>query len=45
MDDLAAVPVSVLDLDNSVRFSLQTHERARKHSAHGLAAAEALAQN
>ena len=33
------VRVSVLDLDNSVRFSRQTHGRPRKQSWHTLAAA------
>ena len=31
MDDLATVRVSVLDLDNSVRFSRDIRNAARKH--------------
>ena len=37
--------VSVLDLDNSVRFSLQTCGRPRKQPIHMLAAPEGLAQD
>lgn len=37
MNNLAIVLVSVLDLDNSVRFSWQTYGRSRKQPIHMLA--------
>ena len=35
LSNIAVARVSVLDLDNSVRFSMQTKRRARKHSSDG----------